>query len=434
MKRWLVVVLVILALLVLIAPGIVGRIAERNISENIEWAETEAVGVTIETEQFERGWFTSEGRHRVVFEGGRFAEVSEAYQDATGNNELPSLVIDTTLAHGPLPGGSLSPGIANTVSTFHVDPGNGELIEIPGQLTSNVGLDGSSDSHLLLEPSSYTVEGVELEWQGTDLDINSNPGTGVVLVDGEIKSFGLTADGTTVSVGPIAITADQVRSGFGYNIGTVEMQMGAINVQDDASGVSIASMTLTADSRIDDARLTVDSGFEMSGMTIPAFGEIDFGMDIDLNSMDAAAVGAISDALQEAQSAADPEAALAAVYSDIEGDIQTLFSRGFSIYVGKLDISLPQGVVATTFEMDVPESGAASFDWGTIILNTTATLNMRIPAAIYEMAAMMNAQAGSLVAMGILKQDGDDYVIEAEYAQGLFNVNGAPMPIPIPGL
>ena len=104
MKRWLVVLLVALALLILITPGIVGRMAEKNIESNIEWAESDSSGVSIETERFERGWFTSEGRHRVALEGGRFREVSEQYQAATGNAELPSLIIDTQLAHGPLPG------------------------------------------------------------------------------------------------------------------------------------------------------------------------------------------------------------------------------------------------------------------------------------------------------------------------------------------
>ena len=59
MKRWLVVLLVLLALLVLVTPGIVGRLAEQNIEQNIEWAEAESPGVIIQTERFERGWFTS---------------------------------------------------------------------------------------------------------------------------------------------------------------------------------------------------------------------------------------------------------------------------------------------------------------------------------------------------------------------------------------
>jgi hypothetical protein len=34
--------------------------------------------------------------------------------------------------------------------------------------------------------------------------------------------------------------------------------------------------------------------------------------------------------------------------------------------------------------------------------------------------------------MGILKKDGDFYVVNAEYRKGLLTVNGAPMPIPLP--
>ena len=99
----------------------------------------------------------------------------------------------------------------------------------------------------------------------------------------------------------------------------------------------------------------------------------------------------------------------------------------------KLDIALPQGVVATKIDLNIPESDSGdAFNWSTILLRMTAKIDMRIPGPIYEMAAMMNAQAGSLVAMGILVQDGEDYIMTAEYAQGLFNVNGAPMPIPMP--
>ena len=85
MKKWLVVVLVVLALLLLVAPGFVGRLAENNIEQNIEWAERDSPAVNIETERFERGWFTSEGRHRIVFDQGKFREIAVDYRVATGN-------------------------------------------------------------------------------------------------------------------------------------------------------------------------------------------------------------------------------------------------------------------------------------------------------------------------------------------------------------
>ena len=46
---------------------------------------------------------------------------------------------------------------------------------------------------------------------------------------------------------------------------------------------------------------------------------------------------------------------------------------------------------------------------------------------------MTNPQADSLVASGMLRQDGDFYELLAKYERGLLTVNGTPMPVPMPG-
>lgn len=432
-KKWLVAVLIVLALLVLVAPGIVGRLAEQNIEENIDWAESDSPGVNIRTESFERGWFTSVGRHRVVLEGGQFAQISDEYRDSTGNAELPSLLINTDMDHGPLPGGTLSPGLANTVSTFQVDPGNGELIDIPGTLTSKVGLNGASDSRLLLEAGTFQTDDATIEWQGVDLRIISNPGPGTVSVAGEIKPWTITDGDSSVNIAAIALTADQARSDYGFNVGTVDVQMGRIEVLEDGVPFSIAGMSLSAESSINGDRINAQSSIAMNTMTIPVVGDISVDIDFNLRGADAAAAGAIGTALQNAQSSVDPEAALANLYPEIEDELGVLFGRGFSMNLDKLDVSLPQGTVSSTLEITIPENDAAGpVDWGSVLLQMSGKLDVRIPGAIYQMAAMMSPEAGQMIAMGILVEDGEDYVLSAEYAQGLFNVNGNPMPIPMP--
>jgi uncharacterized protein YdgA (DUF945 family) len=433
MKRWLVVSLVLLALLVLIMPGIVGRLAEQNIADNIEWAESDSPAVNIETERFERGWFTSEGRHRVALDAGQFREISEEYRQATGNEALPSLIIDTKLAHGPLPGGSLTPGLATSVSTFSIDPGNGETIEVPGSLTSEVALSGESDSHLLLEPGAAAFEGASFEWQGADMDFVSNPATGAIAVDGEIKPWTFIADDGRMNISAISVTADQSRSAYGFRVGSAAVQTGEITLEEDGAVFSIDGIAFSADTNIRDDRLDAESTFTIKSMTVPAFGKVDFDMDFIMTGADAASIGVIGAAVQEAQGAIDPEAALANLYPQIEEELEVLFKRGFEMRLDRLDIALPQGVIATKLDINVPESvGDVPLDWSSVLLNMTGNLDLRIPGPIYEMAAIMNSQAGALVSMGLLVQDGEDYVMNAEYAQGLFNVNGAPMPIPMP--
>jgi uncharacterized protein YdgA (DUF945 family) len=124
---------------------------------------------------------------------------------------------------------------------------------------------------------------------------------------------------------------------------------------------------------------------------------------------------------------------LAAVYPRIEDDVQTFLSSGAEVRFDRLDISLPQGEVTTKLSLKLPETDATGeFSWASVILALTASADVRVPVALMEMAQAANPQSGALVAMGILKKDGDFYVVNAEYRKGLLTVNGAPMPIPLP--
>ena len=137
--------------------------------------------------------------------------------------------------------------------------------------------------------------------------------------------------------------------------------------------------------------------------------------------------------MREVQEDDDPEAALQAIYPQIEGDVQKLVASGAEIKFNQFDLRLPQGKLSTQLQVKFAEMGDdLPFSWSSVLLAMTASMNMRIPVALYEFVQMMNPQAESLVAMGMLKRVGDDYVMDAEYAQGLLNVNGAPMPIPMP--
>ena len=131
----------------------------------------------------------------------------------------------------------------------------------------------------------------------------------------------------------------------------------------------------------------------------------------------------------------NPEAALQAIYPRIEDDVQKLVASGAEINFNQFDLQLPQGKLSTQLQVKFAEMDDDSpFSWSAVLLAMTASMNMRIPIAVYEFVQMMNPQAESLVAMGMLKRVGEDYVMDAEYAQGLLNVNGAPMPIPMPTL
>ena len=126
-KKGLIVFLVVAALIVLVSPGIIGRIAERSVDENIEWADTETDEIVITESQFDRGWFSSEGLHRIEV---RDPEIRMALYElfavsATDGN--PVFVVETHIDHGLIPvtsmsreKGSLAPGLGRAVSTMSV--------------------------------------------------------------------------------------------------------------------------------------------------------------------------------------------------------------------------------------------------------------------------------------------------------------------------
>lgn len=437
MKRWIVVVLVLLALVVLVSPGLIGHLAEKSIEENIDWAERENPEVSVETESFERGWFTSAGRYRMVFSGGAFREAGTQY-----SAQLPALVIDTRIDHGLVPvtslsrsAGTLSPGLASTVSTFQADAGDGQLTELPGTLYSNVGVTGSTDSRFLLDSGSFTSAAFSAEWQGADLRFTTDPSSGSITVDGSTRPFSISQNGETVELGEISVNLDQVRSDFDLHVGSLDVQMGAVQVRGAAESFSINGMSITADSSIDDASVSAATTIALESMSIPNFGDLDLNLDASAEGLDAASLSAIVAEIERAQAAPDPDLAMQGLYPQIESDVETLVSKGGSLRFDQLDFSLLQGTLETKIDLRFGELDEGDkFSWASVLLALTADIDIRIPVELYEFAQMLNPEAGSLVAMGMLVREGDYYIMDAEYAQGLMNVNGAPMPVPMPGM
>ena len=442
MKRWLVILLVVLAVVVLVSPGIVGRMAEKNLEENINWAETESGGLEFQTESFERGWFTSVGRYRVSLTAASVGKAMRNIQNETGNEAPPSLIIDTRLDHGLVPiaslgreSGSLMPGLASTVSTFQLDPGDGELVPLPGSLYSNVSLTGASDSRYLLEAGDFQEDEVQVEWQGADIAVQTDWSTGTMVVDGRIEPFTFTDESDTVRFGAISIAADHVKSDYGFNVGTGEFSMDSVVVESAGTPANVGKITFAADANVADARLNIRSRVTVDEIVIPGMGDMNFVLDLALKRLDAASMQVVAAAFREAQSSADPEAALGEMFPRIEDDLQKIVSSGAEIRIDQLDVTLPQGQLTTKIVVDIPEGdSSANFAWSSVLLAMTASADVRMPTAIFDLIQMVNPQATALVAMGILQQDGDDYVMNAVYAQGLLSVNGAPMPIPMPGM
>jgi len=435
MKRWVVFGLIALAVIVLVSPGIVGKLAERNLRNSISWAEHENEDLVVTEERFERGWFTALGRHRIELRNGIFGQ-------APGDSgEVPALVIDTRIDHGLVPltsmgrdAGSLQPALASTLSTISLDLGDGQIVELPGHLYSRIGLMGTTASRYALEAGSFEGEEIRLEWRGADVRFTIDAAASALGYEGRIEPLRYVEDDAAWSLGVIDFDGEQEKTRYGFGTGKIALRMADASFDVPVGGASgFGRLTFDGHSELLGERVSGASSIDIEDIVIPDFGTADFGFDLVVNRADAASLQRIRESLDAVREAAEPEVGSGDVYPRIEKELQSLLRAGAELRVDRFELALPQGDVTARLQFDLPGTDAAAgFSWPALLLALKASADIRLPAALVEMAQEAHPeQAGALVAMGILKREGDGYVVRAEYAQGLVTVNGAPMPIPL---
>jgi uncharacterized protein YdgA (DUF945 family) len=439
MKRWVVVLLVVLAAIVLVSPGIVGRLAERNLESNLEWAAGETGEVTVTGGSFDRGWFTSEGTRRIEIRHPQLRTLVAELSGVPAAGAPPVLIVSTRLDHGLIPvtslsreSGSLAPALASAVSTLELDPGNGETIAIPGEIVTRVALTGSSTSHYRLDAGAFKDATTHVEWQGADVTVRldaagSSLGFDAVIEPVVIESAA-EASGDRLSFGRITAEGEQQATRYGFNVGKVQAQVASAQ----GKAAVFGPLDVEAVTELDGERVNGRTTMSIREIAVPGVGNLAFDMKVAVGGLDGAALQGVLVAVEQAQSSATTDAALAGIYPAIESDIRRLLTRGLEIRVEQLDVLLPQGPLTSQLQVELPETDPASFTWAGVLLALQATADLSVPAAAMDTLIAVNPQANALVAMGILEKEGEFYRLHAEYAKGLLSVNGAPMPIPLP--
>lgn len=435
MKKSVLALILLAVLVIIVSPGIVGKLAEDTVGENLNWATAESGDLVVTSEGFDRGWFSSEGQHRVELADGALRTAVTTAAGGGIDSALPVLLIDTHIDHGLIPvsslgreEGSLAPGLGSAVSTLAIEFGDGERVDIPGKIYSKIGLGGDLDSHYAVEAGTREVDGGEVTWQASTINIASNARSGEVTFAGDIGAMTFSNDQQTVSIESLNFVAQQATSSYGFKVGEMDLKMGALSSA--ADGVSVGGMqglSLKASSSVDDGVAAAAMHFEINGQTIPGFGDISVIADMGFHDMDATALGAVTQRLEGLAAALDPDQIMMAA----EAEFKDLFAAGINVSVEQFDVALPMGTVEMKMMITIPESDRAAFEWSSLLLSTTASLDLRVPEALVQLATSMNPQTGAMIGMGYLKKDGDFYIMDADLGKGLLTINGAPFPIPL---
>ena len=434
MKKSVVALLIILAMVVLISPGIIGRLAEKSVDDNLNWAAAERDDIVVTSTGFDRGWFTSAGQHRVELHEGELRDMLFGASDMAATDSLPVLIIDTHLDHGLIPvssmardHGSLMPGLGSAVSTLSIELADGSVVDLPGTIFSNVGLTGALQSNFVLEPDGVDADGARLDWGKADFVITVSPANGDIGVSGQLGSFAIATDGDTVIVDTLDVSVDHAATPFGFTVGSAKMMLKSFAVIDAADTTTIGPIFVDSDSAIDADRLSAEVTFRMENAPVPNFGTANIELVTRLENVDAAALGQLRRNLKT-MSTADT------AMIDIEGDLHRLLASGLEWHFDQLDIELPLGQITSRISAVVSESDAGDLTWTSALLSLDASADISLPVGFVDMMTDVYPDMHAVIAMGFLRRKGDYYTIEAAFEKGLLTVNGAPMPLPIPGI
>jgi uncharacterized protein YdgA (DUF945 family) len=434
-KKSVIALILVLVLIIIISPGIVGKFAEESVGDNLNWAAEESGELIVTSDGFDRGWFSSEGQHRVTLGDGSIRSAMSTAAGGFNEDEVPVLLINTHIDHGLIPvssigreEGSLAPGLGSAVSTLAIEIGGGETIELPGAIYSKLGLSGDLDSNYTLEAGTQYVDGGEVSWQPSNIHITASAKTGDVGLDGDIGTMTFGNDQQTVTIDGLSFAGEQESTPYGFHVGSIDMSMGTMTISagDMAIG-GMQSLNVKASSSVDDGVAAAEMRFEMGGQTIPGFGDVSLIADMDFSNIDAEALGTLANRLDSLSASQDPTMIMMAA----QEELKNLLASGVNIAVDQFDVALPMGTVETKMSFEVPESDQAVFEWTSLLLGVVGAVYITVPEELVQLATSMDPQAGALVGMGFLKKDGSVYIMDAKMEKGLLTVNGAPIPIPM---
>ena len=436
-KKGIVVLLLVLALVVLVSPGIIGRLAEQSVDDSFDWAARDSGEIIVTSTGFDRGWFTSAGTHRVELREGELYYMLLGSYDDLAAGSLPVLLIDTRLDHGLIPlssmsreNGSLMPGLGSAVSTLSLELADGSVVPLPGTLYSTVGLTGELQSRFTLQADSVRIPDAQLDWGSADFVLTSDTRSGSLSIKGESQSLSIETALETVVVGRFSADLALQQSGYGFMIGPAELQLDSFAVIENQDSNAAGPLYLRADSGVIDGRLSTDLALRIENAPLPLGGNGSVHMVARLENADAEALGRFKQSLDASRNADYDDLE----NIDLQGDIMRLLAGGMSLHFDQLDITGPFGNITSRFSTTLAESPGKQFSWASALLGLEASADVSLPAELVDSAAQGSAEMRAAVDAGFLLRKGDYYVMQATFRQGLLNVNGAPMPIPLMGL
>lgn len=448
MKKFLFFVVLGVFFVLLAAPWLLGSFTERQFERRLDAGAEKQPGIAIVTEEYRRRWLSSDSRHRIVITDPRAGGALRELLGGDGFADEPALVIDTRIEHGPLPRGDdapLKPGLSRAVSTFSLDPGSAsDAVALPGRLVTTTALDGSTHAEFRLQEGSRELpdDDGRIRWEAANIDVDISADGRRIHSRGRIGGFEVTArdgdDGGTSRLKIADIEGDSVQTYTANDlpVGPMAVTIGSILIAERGAEVSMQDIRITSDAKVEGELLSGTTELRVARIEGGGPGPVALTLELALQNVHEPSLASLSETARALQQevAGDPPAE---TYRLMEADLARLIAAGPVLDLRKLGIELPDGEVRLTTYLALAAGGdpAAPLDARELLGRLTGTAELRVPANVVERVRNIAPRAADqlemLIATGLLRPDGGDYRLQAEYGNGLMTVNGLPLPIPL---
>ena len=421
MKKGIVALIIVVVLAVLITPGVIGHLAEQSVNDSLAWVDSENGDVVITSTEFERGWFTSTGQHRIELLQG----------------DLPVLVVNTHLDHGIIPvsslsreNGSLLPALGSAVSTLGLERSDGSIEPLPITIYTNIRLTGALQSRLIIEASGVDTANERIDWGGSEFLISSRPDDQSFGVTGTFSSLAVKSETETTIVGAVDVDLALAATPYGYVVGAVSVALDSISVIGAEQTMTAGPMSVKSNSSIDGDRFTGDLALDIENTPMVLGGSGSMQLVARLENADAAAFGKVVRNIDTLWTAYG----YGYEFAELEESLLTLLASGMQLHFDQLDILSPFGQLTSRADASVEPSDNNDYTWDTAASLLDGSADLSLPKALVDMATQSNSEMHAAIGLGYLRKRGEFYVMEATVGDGVLTVNGAPMPIPLSGL
>lgn len=420
MKRWFVAVLLLAAVVLLLSPGLIGLITERQVETHLQKTASAGSGQAT-TERFERHWFASEGLHRVPLDSPQLRELIQLLVPSAPPLLPPAtLLIETEMQHGLLPAGSFVPALATGKSRVYVDSG-GQRVELPGEISSRLSLDGGLTLRYPLPAGARQLDGHPVTLEGGELMLSSDATGRSFALELQLDDAAVDDDGERIHAGSVDLRLGGNATAYGFPVGETSLQITDLTVVSPRTPLSIPTLILDLRSGLEGERL--NASFDTRTAYASADGEeFVLALRSGLSGLQADRLGSVVRRIRQGTVVGGD----GALHPYFDADLRSLLSAGGQFAISELQLHTPQGLVSGELELSLP-AAANDRAWPGLLLQAVGAAELSVPRDVVAIAATDNLQ--TLLAMGFLIPDGDYYRMNLQLESGRLTVNGAPLPL-----